>query len=118
MPSVGSLPKDDNSVPVQVAGDCVYQDGTGTPQTSPLAFNGSGGAVVTIVVPTGGDSYEFRFSTDVAVRVSTTQANLASNYYVHAADRDHVIPCRRATNIYVRSDSVTAGTIQFMFHVL
>lgn len=112
MPGTGTLPRDNNNNAIPVASDCVFADAT---QTSPLAYNAQAVGVITLVRPA--NTYEFRFRSSTALRVSTTTATLATNYYVFDAGVNFIIPCGRATNVYLAGDAA-AGTVSFMFHLV
>jgi hypothetical protein len=107
---LGSLPIDANGAEIQIAGQFVTADVTGTPITSPLSYTN---ATTTLVVPDSGIEFIVLPTTDLKVSNKSDM----SSYDLVKANTKECFPVARMQNIYVTEASAD-GTAYFRFTTL
>lgn len=110
--SYSNLKRDASNEPLMTGTTLLFQDATGTPQTSPLSVPDQSSSVTTITIPT--NAAEMEILSNVALRVGSLAA-LTSNYYVVPANTPKVFMVSGTDTIYIAGDSATA-TVQFHFN--
>lgn len=115
--SGGTLPIDGNHKPIQVASQIITQDGTGTPQESPLTVSS---VVLELVIPTNADVLYIRAAVaDIRYGDNATLDGTADDGYgLIPAGTALRIPCADGTSVHVLRDAAVDATAYFHFETL
>jgi hypothetical protein len=104
------LLRDGSYNPVPVASGFATQDGTATPQDSPLSYTAT---IITLAVPARAVEVILRPTTLLRVSEDFTM----TRYKIIDAGMDTVFPVGRQANVYIRQDSAS-GTVTFTFNLV
>ena len=106
-PTLGSLPKDQNGISVQIGSTFSCSDASATPKTSPLTLTGT---IVALVAPD--NAVELILNPAADLNISTD--SLVGSYDVVAAGTKESVPCGRQDVIYVQG----TGNLNFRFTIV
>jgi len=111
-----TLPRDENNNVIQVAGKQVYEDGTGTPQVSPLSLTTT--SLFTIVPPSGALVCTFKCAAAFRHGTGNVDGTASDGYFAVAANTSTRVSCADLTSIIVRNEATGTNNLFFTFEMM
>ncbi len=106
--TLGGLVKDGNGQSIQIGGQFVTQDATGTPQTSPISYSST--TIYPIVVPDTAIEMIIMPTTDLRV----SEKSDVSRYDLVKANSKECFPVARMQTVYIQ-ESAADGSAYVRF---
>lgn len=108
----GTLPKDDDYIPLQVGNGIVTQDITGTPITSPVTMTAS--SIKTLKVPNNAAELSIYCDADLLL----SEDSNFNRYDLIPGGQKEVIGISKTEEIYLKNDGSVSVTVYFKFIIL